>query len=48
MDGLLKYKPSILWIVISVVDWLKQSVSYLSRHEGEGPGRCSFSDESRC
>ena len=44
----LNYKSSGLWNVISVVGWLKQSVSHLSRHEGEGSGRCSFFDETRC
>ena len=41
-------KLSVLWHVISVVGWLTQSVSDLSRHEGEGSRRCSISDEIGC
>ncbi len=36
------------WHVINVVSWLKQSVSHLSRHEGEGSRRCNISTETGC
>ncbi len=43
-----EYRTSVLRNVISVFSWLKQSVSHVFRHEGEGSGGCSFSDEVGC